>query len=576
MEQEVLDANEQVKKKKKKKKKVKAKNRPVSHYPCPNEYKTGIRLFKQREYRQAIYHFGAALLKAKKDIHTWSDIRLCLIARAQCIVAMGDITQYGYAFDDIMNAFPIFHEILEEMESPTSADVPWTERPGFITQIWQRASQELPPIDNPGHEHWQLLYDCCAQMNLHRKIFPIYLLMDLIYLADQQLLQPNDALDGPPFSSPWRSYLFLMQEAMNKQNESKKEESSSIVVRNSRLSEGDSRRLALDAKMKRQVSLSPIPISYSQETKMLGLNEALFQKWPFPLLELKQVAGKGLGIFAKKDIAKGMLIMQETPWLSVFVNKSSVELNDRCHNCHRLVSTILFPCSGNNCKAHYCSRICQFNRQQNGHRFLCGLGVERRRALESLILEIGTSGSSRFILMTIEFICQLLHSGESWKALQDPVLHRHFQSWNQTLKNTSLSLSQFLETQGYLREIFGAHWDPIRFNLEFLVVFIRQYLPIFVYGALPLISSDSHLSSGSIATRWTSFFNHDCRPNCVAVVNCDDIKYGNDLRVYSDRKISAGQELTVSYIPWNPSREIRHEMLGIWGFVCSCRACQLV
>lgn len=127
--------------------------------------------------------------------------------------------------------------------------------------------------------------------------------------------------------------------------------------------------------------------------------------------------------------------------------------------------------------------------------------------------------------------------------------------------------------QRRLAEVFGPHLDPLRFNLEFMVGFAARYLPLYAFGASPDIGPGSHMGSGVVASRWSSLLNHDCDPNAVAKIDCDDHQCGNDIRIVATRDILPGEEVTVSYIPATASYEKRTEMLAPYQFVCSCRRC---
>lgn len=70
-----------------------------------------------------------------------------------------------------------------------------------------------------------------------------------------------------------------------------------------------------------------------------------------------------------------------------------------------------------------------------------------------------------------------------------------------------------------------------------------------------------------------SLFNHDCAPNAVWLA----VRRGPEdvtLRVFAQRRISVGEEVCISYVRTNTTREARRQLLEAqYGFLCSCARC---
>ena len=72
-----------------------------------------------------------------------------------------------------------------------------------------------------------------------------------------------------------------------------------------------------------------------------------------------------------------------------------------------------------------------------------------------------------------------------------------------------------------------------------------------------------------------SFFNHSCTPN-VIWETC-----GDHIFMFATRAVEAGEELCISYVPWECSYMDRTERFKLWvssndGFECCCDRCELL
>ncbi|KAG6299771.1 hypothetical protein E4U45_004312 [Claviceps purpurea] len=98
----------------------------------------------------------------------------------------------------------------------------------------------------------------------------------------------------------------------------------------------------------------------------------------------------------------------------------------------------------------------------------------------------------------------------------------------------------------------------------------RRYLGIFQTNSLPAEGISTPYNRAICLQ--TCRINHDCEYN--AVFNWNEMIKRHTVHVIRD--ISAGEEITVSYVDFLRSREIRQIILkAAWDFTCSCRLCSL-
>ncbi|RWA07128.1 hypothetical protein EKO27_g7985 [Xylaria grammica] len=77
------------------------------------------------------------------------------------------------------------------------------------------------------------------------------------------------------------------------------------------------------------------------------------------------------------------------------------------------------------------------------------------------------------------------------------------------------------------------------------------------------------LQGGSALFLDASRFNHSCDPNLWYDVDTMDNRWVGR----ANRKINEGEEIFVSYIPENRTRDVRQKSLKGWGFDCTCPKC---
>ena len=105
---------------------------------------------------------------------------------------------------------------------------------------------------------------------------------------------------------------------------------------------------------------------------------------------------------------------------------------------------------------------------------------------------------------------------------------------------------------------------------------IPQILAILDYNAFsnePNAHSQCHAgikSSNKSSGLWIfpSYFNHACMPNLNRIFMSDL------MLIYTKTNISAGEELTISYIGFDPSYESRKLKLKNYEFECDCLCCR--
>lgn len=86
------------------------------------------------------------------------------------------------------------------------------------------------------------------------------------------------------------------------------------------------------------------------------------------------------------------------------------------------------------------------------------------------------------------------------------------------------------------------------------------------------------LDENELCVEGTAFYalqscmNHSCQPNAHVLRSADDP--GSFAVIVAKYNISAGEEITISYVDESLSYEERQEALQDYGFVCSCSLCQ--
>ena len=107
-------------------------------------------------------------------------------------------------------------------------------------------------------------------------------------------------------------------------------------------------------------------------------------------------------------------------------------------------------------------------------------------------------------------------------------------------------------------------------NNQALGVLISAILATCSWGANSLFIEGNETKNNVSALFYRgSQFNHSCVPNCWPVF------IGNLLIIVALRDFSAGEELTVSYVPYDDSIQERKEKLLRRGFECNCVRCTI-
>ena len=88
--------------------------------------------------------------------------------------------------------------------------------------------------------------------------------------------------------------------------------------------------------------------------------------------------------------------------------------------------------------------------------------------------------------------------------------------------------------------------------------------------AMKYTAGNGSISSGICLEPFASMINHSCDPNSWWTFN------GRELQMRAVRDISAGEEMTISYITISGSYNIPQEsLLTGWGFKCVCTLCEM-
>jgi SET domain-containing protein len=81
-------------------------------------------------------------------------------------------------------------------------------------------------------------------------------------------------------------------------------------------------------------------------------------------------------------------------------------------------------------------------------------------------------------------------------------------------------------------------------------------------------NQETSMKGGQLLEPFVALINHSCE------ANADWIFEGKELRVRASQDITAGQEITFSYMEYKGDYDIRREfMMKIWGINCTCAFC---
>ncbi|CAG5867160.1 unnamed protein product [Menidia menidia] len=270
--------------------------------------------------------------------------------------------------------------------------------------------------------------------------------------------------------------------------------------------------------------------------------------------QLFDAGKKGRGLRATKDFNTGDVIFAEPSYAAVVFDSFAAQV---CHSCFRHQAN-LHRCA--QCRfAHYCDRTCQ-TACWDEHKKECGA-----------IKKLGKAPSQ-----TIRLAAQVLwrlhkdkgRASDSQLLSVDQLQHHVDDLAEEDLKKLTADVHSFLEYWSHGRNQPSAD-------------FISQIFTIIKCNGFTISDQRGLQAVGVGLFPNLCLVNHDCWPNCTAVLN-----HGNQSAVssalHSQRrielralgKIAEGEELTVSYVDFlNPSADRQKQLRDLFYFECTCKRC---
>ncbi|ODV82267.1 SET domain-containing protein [Suhomyces tanzawaensis NRRL Y-17324] len=301
-------------------------------------------------------------------------------------------------------------------------------------------------------------------------------------------------------------------------------------------------------------------------------------------VQIVMTSKRGKGLYAKKDIAKGDLIWEETQlfFIPPLANVNLIKLGKACSYCGKLLENTKSTLRGldcNVCSELWCSLACK-KTEANLHGQLkhnvYNPGKKSSKTIDSgAFLELQdyclTEQWNALYAITIIYANILLDKtgvkGKQFRAMARVSQDIRYKALNSSagafdsLQGGALFVQEQQETlwkEGYekfLRVFPNAASEGIDY---------REFL--FMMGTYNINNLDSCI----FLTQ--SHLNHNCDPNTS--VETQQLRTSG-LKVFAARDIRSGEELTTTYVnPAHPVQQRQRELRVNWGFTCACTKCK--
>ena len=269
--------------------------------------------------------------------------------------------------------------------------------------------------------------------------------------------------------------------------------------------------------------------------------------WPLRVLRDKNL---GRMVIADRDLAAGELVFEEEPFVQTIHDRCE---STNCHHCYAPVTkegttrrAISCPeCQG---QVTYCSEACARG------------GLEQHSAECGVLGALASSGNTGLLrgLRGLRLFIRLVH-----KAANDPATFaQKIERMTEHYDEATAQRRQWLETMADQINRFVP--PEVRMERVRLAKLVDR-----VHTNLYAVQNQAGLQFGSaLYPDAGSLFNHSCAPTAVVSFR------GRMWRLHTLRKVSRGEEITVSYIELYASRDERQAaVLAKKGFTCACTRC---
>lgn len=315
----------------------------------------------------------------------------------------------------------------------------------------------------------------------------------------------------------------------------------------------------------------------SKETPHISLPDSV---------KLVMTSDRGKGLFVRKPIPKGHLIWEEPPLFLVplLSHFELINIGKACAYCGKIGNDTSRSMSGisvlrgldcNVCLEIWCSIACK------------RLDKVRHAALKhgskATIKRVDPERFHKFAQYCID---------EQWNALYaiaiiyaDIILDKSQKKWEQfnamarvsqktRYRALNLSAGAFDSMQGgalFVEEQQDSLWEK---GYEmFKGVFPMASADGISYNEFLLMMGSYNINNlDSSVYLLQSHLNHNCAPNVHVETS---LKKHEGLKVYANRDLNVGEELTTSYVnPSHTTKQRQRELRVNWGFICNCDRCE--
>ena len=290
-------------------------------------------------------------------------------------------------------------------------------------------------------------------------------------------------------------------------------------------------------------------------------------------LRVSPIAGRGNGLVATRDFAKGECLFVATAF--GFANYEQPGQRDCCANCLRFGDHLEVHCS--HCSTCYCSTECREQDLALGHAFCCS-ALQTIAAAFSVQPETMPEGPKHGpnARSSAEFLLRALAARRAVAATAAvaPVGATFCCAMAQCRDNprTTSGYDAREEAREQAVALAAKHGGQLLRKRHSDAMSLLRSEPCNSYN----LRDDRGESCGWVMYPMASFVNHSCLPNAACVVD------GRQLVFEALRPIATGEELLQCYVrnsDADPDGDPKLRAYGManpfaeWGFACACERC---
>lgn len=321
------------------------------------------------------------------------------------------------------------------------------------------------------------------------------------------------------------------------------------------------------------------PFTYAKDITSLPTPNVTFPD----CVNLVMTSKRGKGLYAKKSLKKGELLWEEGPLFMVplLTHYSLILTGKACTHCGKLCNgtskageTVLRGLDCSVCPEIWCSSKCKLL-DRDIHAAL----KHGSRATHKLIDVTAFANLTEFCikeqwnaLYAISMIYAFIildktgYKGEQFRAMARVSQKIRYKALN----SSAGAFDSLLGGALFVEEQQEKLWDDG--YLYFRNAFPQAANSVNIEEFLHMMGTYNINNLDLSVFLFQLHLNHNCAPNCE--VETAMRKY-EGLKVIASRDISAGEELTTSYV--NPSHTVQQrqrELRVNWGFLCKCQKCK--